>query len=385
MSTTGIIDPMIGDRRIASWRASAQAAVAPWLVSRAVGVGALVFARYVFAQVGSGRRPASLIQGLLSWDGWHYRELLLRGYGGAPRGDARFFPLYAMAGRALRPFVGASAALLVVASVAAFIAIALVHRIAESETGDRTLARRAAWLTALLPQMFVLTMAYSEAMFMALSAGAFLAMRRRRWFTVAVLAAAASLTRPFGVLLVLPIAIEGWKGWRDAGGRARVGSVVAILSPALGLGAFLLWAQHVFGDALLPLRIQSTPGLRGGFVDPVTAFWRSAHTLVRGDHFGIGVHAVWVPVFIVLIVMVGRRLPASFTVYAAAVTFLALSAANLSSFERYAASAFPMAIGAAALVELADDRVDIWPATLALSTTAMFALSVVVFLGSYVP
>ena len=331
------------------------------------------------------RSPETLTQGLLAWDGWHYRSLLRLGYAAAPEGDARFFPLYPWIARSIRPLIGTTASLLIVANVAAFIAIMLVHRIAKDETGDERLARRAAWCVAVLPPMFVMTMAYSEALFIALTAGGFLAARKQRWLTAAVLGFAASLARPVGVLLVIPFAIEVWRSWRGSRAATRASALLAAGSPALGLGAFLGLMQHVFGDYFTPFRIQTTTGLRGRPIDPVTAFVRSLNTLVSGDHFGIGLHAVWLCIFAIFIISAGRRLPASFTVYAAAVTVVAFSSENLASFERYVAAAFPIAIGASAMVCRADDRIDIWPSALAISTVAMFALSVVAFLGTFVP
>ena len=46
---------------------------------------------------------------------------------------------------------------------------ALFHHLVIRETGDAELARRAVWFGALLPQMYVLVMAYSEATFMVVS------------------------------------------------------------------------------------------------------------------------------------------------------------------------------------------------------------------------
>ena len=57
----------------------------------------------------------------------------------------------------------------------------------------------------------------------------------------------------------------------------------------------------------------------------------------------------WVVVALILLVVCWRRLPASYTVFAAAIVVVALAGKNLDSFERYALSAFPLTVAAAVL------------------------------------
>ena len=60
---------------------------------------------------------------------------------------------------------------------------------------------------------------------------------------------------------------------------------------------------------------------------------------------------------------------------------LALGSANFESFERYAFSAFPLAIAAAALIRWR--RVE--TTVLLLSAVALFAYAFLAFQGAYVP
>jgi len=55
----------------------------------------------------------------------------------------------------------------------------------------------------------------------------------------------------------------------------------------------------------------------------------------------------WVILAAVLLVVCWRRLPASYTLYAAGIMAVAVAGTNLDSFERYALSAFPLALAAA--------------------------------------
>jgi hypothetical protein len=76
-----------------------------------------------------------------------------------------------------------------------------------------------------------------------------------------------------------------------------------------------------------------------------------------------------------------RRLPASYSAYAAAVVIVNLSARNLDSFERYAMSAFPLVLA----VALMTDRGDVERPVLAVSSAGLVGYSVLGFLGVYVP
>ncbi|MGZ6994179.1 MAG: hypothetical protein ACXVIM_03145 [Acidimicrobiia bacterium] len=347
-------------------------------------VGALALARYVFNEIGHGRRPEALVHGLFAWDGWHYRELAELGYHGSPLGNARFFPLYPLLGRGVGAvFLGHDdIGLLIVANASALVFGGLLHRVVMRETNDPALARRSVWLGALLPQMYMLVLGYSEATLMALSAGVFLCLRAKRWWWAAALGALAALTRPPGVLLALPALIEGVRAWNGSRNRDRVASAAAVLGPVLGLAGFLAWSQHVYGDWFEPFRIQEVNGLRGGFVDPVSSLAESFRQLMHGDHLGAGAHVLWAPIVFLFVVAAARRLPASYTVYAIAVVLVALSSENISSFERYAMSAFPVIVGAAVITERPRD---LWPAALAVSTAGLLGLSMLVYLGRFVP
>ena len=82
-----------------------------------------------------------------------------------------------------------------------------------------------------------------------------------------------------------------------------------------------------------------------------------------------------------LIVLAFWRLPVSYGAFALCVVAIALSGSNLDSFERYALSAFPLAIAASTL--LRSTRVA--TVTYVLSGAAMALYAVLAFQGAYVP
>ncbi|HEV3450033.1 MAG TPA: hypothetical protein VG869_02420 [Acidimicrobiia bacterium] len=360
-----------------------RAAVGPWLVARVIVAGALAVARFADDQVGARPRPVPLRQGLFAWDAAFYRDLATHGYAGLPRAALRFFPLVPLLTRGLGAvFLGnEGVALVVIANLSALVFVALLHRLAALETGDDALARRAAWFAAVFPPFAVLVLGYADATALALAAGTFLALRTRRFAVAVPLGLLSGLCRPVGVLLVVPAVLEAARGWHAAGRPDRARRAAAVVAPAAGLAAFLAYAGVAFGDALAPLTVQNQSHLRGRFEFPITSLVDGVRDVSNAGRFGPGAHVLWAVGFAALLVVVARRLPSSYTAYAALTLVLALSAHNLDSFERYCAGALPFLLAAAIVTRLPERE----RAGLALAAAAMLGYALLSFLGLYVP
>ena len=299
-----------------------------------------------------GEPPLALDQGLVAWDGAFYRDIATVGYGELPEEALRFFPLFPLLGRWLGAVLpgGATTGLVVVANASALVAGWLLHRLVVDDGGSEDRATTAVWLVALLPASSVLVLAYTEALFLALTIGAFLAMRRSRWGVVAVLGLLAGLCRPSGALLALPVLIEALPGLDAARWRDRLTRGAAVVAAPAGTALYLAWVGERFGDPLSPLRTQSAGDLRGRWVNPVSRILDAVADAPSEGFLGEALHLPWIVLFFGLAVLVARRLPASYTAYTVAVLVLAVSAESLGSFERYALVAFPLAIVGADLL-----------------------------------
>ncbi|HUF83842.1 MAG TPA: hypothetical protein VMQ81_04530 [Acidimicrobiia bacterium] len=363
-------------------RRDLRAALVPWLVARALVGGALGVARYGFGELKGVTRPPALDQGLFAWDAAFYRDIAEHGYGAA-RAGLRFFPLVPLLARGLGTVLGGNdaLALLVIANVSALLFGALLYRLTLSETADPGIATRTVWFAAVLPPALTLVMGYAEATFLVLSAAMFFAFRNRRWWWATPAGFFAGLTRPAAALLAVPAAIEAARGWRTASTGDRLARTSAVLSPLAGTAAYLLWVGREYDDAWLPFRLQSEQRRRGGFADPVSSILDGFGDLFGGDRFGSGLHVLWALAFVALVVVIAHRLPASYTAYAGVTVLFALSAENLDSFERYALSAFPLAIGAAVVTA----REDVNRPAVVLAGAGLVAYGVLAFLGRYVP
>src|SRR4029079_9130383 len=138
-----------------------------------------------------------------------------------------------------------------------------------------------------------------------------------------------------------------------------------------------VWAARRTHDFWYPLRSQQDPTRRGHWVDPVHSVAHKVHELFVGDHASAGVHAVSAIVFVALLVVIARRWPLSFTLYAAVALVIALSSRNLDSLERYGLAALPFVLGGADVIAAPEtERV-----VMCLAGAALVAASMLAFTG----
>ncbi|MDQ7823661.1 MAG: hypothetical protein RDV48_12750 [Candidatus Eremiobacteraeota bacterium] len=169
--------------------------------------------------------------------------------------SAAFFPLYPLLTGLLYRVTGLPLIIpaLLVANIAFVLALYCIYAIA-LRYGDEESAKRTVWLQALFPGSLFLVAPYSEALFLACAAGAFLAAFNRRWWWAGILGGLAALTRIYGVLLFVPLVLQWLAQQRKE--RRDVDFIPLLLAP----GAFFLlmayWRGHS-GDPLAFIHSQS--------------------------------------------------------------------------------------------------------------------------------
>lgn len=236
---------------------------------------------------------------------------------------------------------------IVVSNLSLVAAAVLLYRLARLD-GDELAAERSVKYLVLLPTAFVFSAVLTEALFVALSVAAFLQARRDRWWAAGVLGGLAALTRPNGVLLVLPLA---WICFAGAEGRTRWASRVAALGLVpLGLGMFCFYNWLLTGDPFAFVRVQQAwlraPAnpvevLLGGVSSPVPQ-------LRVGAWFAVAV--------LVLSFAFARTLGFPYFLVCLSAVLLPLGGGWVSLFSqaRYVLSAWPLALLLARLGSRAD-------------------------------
>ncbi len=254
----------------------------------------------------------------LHWDACWYTTIAAYGYG-PDAGATTFFPLLPLLLGGLAGIRGnivlVGPVIMAVACIAAFTGLRqLVARDVDEPT-----ARRTVLYTAVFPSALFLIAPFTESLFLATSVWAFLGARRRRWEIVLVAGLLAGLTRPQGLLLLVPL---GWEAlqmlrerWAGAGPRLRpsdLGVAFAVASPAIAYGAFVAWTGLVVGESYFASHVQ------WGEHQLVLPWDRLAEGISWSIERGRPVQSLnavaWVG-FVGLTVAAIRRLPASYWLY----------------------------------------------------------------------
>lgn len=334
----------------AQLRDGLRAALPPWLLAHVIVLSVCV-------RIDRG----AIFAPLFAWDThWYLAEAGGMAHGGnvfadytGPGGLAHFFPLTSLcvAGLALVTRLPVTFLLFAFCWILAWVFGALVHMIAMRETGDRTTARRAAWMSQLAPGAFVLVMGYTEPLAGVLAALYLLAIRRQRagWALFAGLLAGVS--RPTGVVLALPGLFEAVRAARRARWAPRVvaAGLVQSASPVLGLFLYLAYCQWHFGDWILPYAQQVSSGNRGAVTQNPFA---TIQTLLNTPNSGsvLITSLVCAAIGVFALTACWGLLPGSFTAWSAVMFVLGITSPLFTSEPRYLAAVIPFCVSLPELI-----------------------------------
>lgn len=279
------------------------------------------------------------------WDAWHYSRIAVSGYPADDPSRAAFFPLFPVLMRILGEAVGRSdrvgmfAAGVVVANLclllATMVLIALVRL--DLDEGD---AARAAWYLLAFPTSLFLSAGYSESLFLLLSVASLYACRRDGWLAAGVLGGLAALSRPIGIVIAVPLAVEAFLGWRA--GRLRPWRpMVAVGLPGLFLLGWMAYLGMRLGDPLAFLHAQDGWHRElGPPWDTVIRFLDGRFSLATGYHSLTDL--AFTLVAIVGVVLAWRWLRPSYSLYFAAMLLVPLMTGSLVSMPRFVLVMFPL-------------------------------------------
>lgn len=233
-------------------RGVASPRLAVWVASRLIVAG-IVLVTALRCGVDRSLRGSDIWLWVLyrfaHWDSHLYAAVAMRGYvasGPASHYNA-FFPGFPAAMRAWGALFGGDVrwgGLLLVLACGAAAALLLGQLTDDVTPGDRTAGTMAVVLLAVAPLTVFFSVVYTEAPFLALSVGAWLAARRDRWLISGVLAALACALRLNGLFLVAGLAVLYYVHTRRS-----TRSLIRPSALALGLGPAVVvgWAWWLHG------------------------------------------------------------------------------------------------------------------------------------------
>lgn len=294
----------------------------------------------------------------VQWDGQWYQQIAANGYpstlpldraGAVGENPWAFYPLFPFLSRALmevtRLDFGVVASTL--SLLAGFVAAAAIGLLLRERIEERyALAAVAVW--ASFPAAVVLQVAYTEALAMALLGLALLALHRRRWGWVVVLAVLLGFTRPIAVPLTAVTAVAVWQRWRRRKHEAVSGAELG-----WGLAAFAACAAS---GLVWPAVAGAVTGRSDAYTATMAA-WRGSGQIVpfrpwldmARYYFGSTWGPVWLTVLVVgVAVMVlgpwAARLGAQLRTWSLAYpAYLLVVLDPFTSLFRYLIPLFPLA------------------------------------------
>lgn len=313
----------------------------------------------------------ALLAGLARWDGAAYLDIAQNGYAlPGHESNAAYAPLYPLLLRAAGALLGGGTDALILAGIAISNAALLVGalqlvRLARARS-DAPTALRAAAAVLLFPTTIFLSAVYAESLFLALAVSAGLEAHRERWWRSGALAAAAALTRPFGLLAVLPLAFA----YARSRARPRTAVLAAGLAP-LALAGWSAYLWSISGDPLEVLHVYAAWGVRPQ--QPLAALRDLFDPAIYG--FPWLVLGFFV-LFVGLAVAAWRVAGPGLALYATAMLLVLASKGSLTSSMRYELAIYPAFIVLGTLTRRPVVRVAYLAlcAALALTFAAMFAL-----------
>ncbi|HET7581215.1 MAG TPA: hypothetical protein VFL75_00500 [Candidatus Limnocylindria bacterium] len=219
------------------------------------------------------------VPGWSLWDRWdapHYTDLMVYGYRADDPGNLTnpygyqqvypgdlglyivFYPLFPWLGGALNALIHAPVlSAFIVAGVASVVLGPLFYRLVKHDESP-DVALRATWFLLIFPTAYFLHIGYTEALFLALVIGSFLAARTGRWWLAGLVGGLAALTRINGLVLLLALPVEAATQWYMTPPEARRfrWDWLAIGLVAVGFGVYLALNWALYGTPFQFLIVQ---------------------------------------------------------------------------------------------------------------------------------
>ena len=287
-----------------------------------------------------------LINAWARWDAMWYLSIVQDGYSYTPglQSNVAFAPLLPVLMKLGGYLIGRSdptgwlVAGLIVFNLALLVGLAYLYRLICLDF-DRSIAQRTIFYLLIFPTSFFLSSVYAESLFLALTVAAFYHARRQQWWVAGLLGAAATLARPHGILLVVPLGFEYLAQSRFQPRRPRPALLWLALLPAVFAG-WIVYLSKRTGDPLSFLRAQTAWGRS------LTTPWQTLENFFSGPvELGSQFHSPldlgFTLVFLVLVVAAWWLVRPSYALFANTFFLLLVSAGILMSLMRLGLVLFP--------------------------------------------
>ncbi len=322
---------------------------------------------------------ASWLWSRANFDGFYYLKIARDGYQYLQQA---FFPAYPLLIRwghnFWHSYLGVA---LFISNVSFFLVLWLLAKLLRQEGLDEERIKAILWLLLLFPTSFYFLSVYTESLFLVFVLASFYFLARRNYFWSALLAAAASYTRPLGIFLIpalwvgyyqqlsrrrlktkLTAAREharqfGWRRYLYQAIKQRLPFLANFFLLSLGSLGFLKYALYLWrtqGDWLYFAHVQPSFGAQRSISKVIMIYqviWRYLRMIVTVNHHQWLYFNVWFE-FLISLLFLGLlawgwyrrreyKLPASWLTFATFAYLVPTLTGTFSSMPRYVLVCFP--------------------------------------------
>ena len=315
--------------------------------------------------------PVDVTGLLTSWNRWdavHYTQIAQFGYQSIY--DTAFFPLFPLLIKGTALLFGNQGYIaigMILSNLALLGTLFVLYQIAVDALGEQV-GRRTLLYLCIFPTAFFFFAAYNESLFLLLTASAFLAMRRQKWWLAGILGFLAALTRSAGLFLVIPFLWELWMARETITDSEQstmrklldmLPRVLPVVLIPLGTLLYCIYCWKAFNNPFAFAAVQSHWDRH--LTWPWVGIWEALREIFRIQPFGsfYEVHLLLdltaTVGFIALAILGWRRLRTSYSIWVALLLFYTLispaiaQADVLVSNQRFVLEMFPAFITLAAL------------------------------------
>lgn len=269
-----------------------------------------------------------------------------------------FYPLYPILIRVLSYLIpDYFLAGLVISTFSLIIASIYLYQLVQLDFNEQVAYNSVIFLL-IFPFSFFMGLVLSDSLFLALTVMTFYYMRKRKWFLAGLLGGLASLTRNFGILLLIPVGIEYLaatklvqmikaKNWRKIfSDFAHSGSDLLLIP--FGQIIYLLINKLVTGDWFTFLTYQSrhwNHDVNLDILSGLTDYLKMALIWKPTDAASLWIPQIVLVLAVVLMVFYAlRKVRSSYLTYILVYLFTCLATTWLISGPRYLSGLFPIYI-----------------------------------------
>jgi hypothetical protein len=333
-------------------------------------LGVLVLGVVAWQVVHGGQAAFPALELWDRWDAPHYTDIIVFGYQTDDLGNLVdpygyrqiypgelelyivFYPLFPWLGSVVDAVVHQPVwSAFIVSGVASLFVGPLLYRLVRNDESPEV-ALRSAWFLLIFPTAYFLHIGYTEALFMALVLGSFLAARSDRWWLAGILGGLAALTRINGLVLLLALPVEAATQWfmQPDGERRFRWRWMAIGLVGVGFAIYLGLNYAIYGTPFQFLHVQQDHWFKS-LASPIDAInsalgWFGSDKPDDRLMYG-GMELLFVGIGLVGTVVAAFRFRPSWFAWMAGNLVLFVSTSFLLSTPRYALTLFPLFVALA--------------------------------------